>query len=350
MLQSKAHYPFLTRLLIDLFNSGELSNIKAVDIEPDFGYVGRVIYDNAAVRYFKGSTLGLNGQAAASIVLDKGYTKYFLQKFGYETPIGKTFLTPLFFRRRKTRLLESDAPVNLLNQIHPYVENEIGYPCYIKPNEGSQGYDVFRADDRITLFTAVSRIEDAGMYEVLLVEAAVQNLPEYRIVVDGDSVICCYGRFPLVVVGDGRKTIIEILDETEARYKQAGRPPAIDLNDPRINDTLRGQGYRFETVLENGGSAKIYDAANLSIGGTAQDFTDVLHPDWKKFAIDLVKKFDLRVCGLDFCCADITRPDSPYSILELNSTPTLSGYATLGDVEYQRVKDFYKRILLEYPT
>jgi glutathione synthase/RimK-type ligase-like ATP-grasp enzyme len=58
-----------------------------------------------------------------------------------------------------------------------------------------------------------------------------------------------------------------------------------------------------------------------------------------------VRKFNLTVCGVDFCCADITQPDSTYSILELNGTPTLSGYATLGDTEYQRVRNFYRRIL-----
>lgn len=348
MLVSEAHYPFLTRLMIDLFNSGDLMNIETIEIESDFGYVGRVLYDNGAVRYFKGSNLDVNRHAAASIVLDKGYTKYFLQQFGYQTPVGKTFLTPLFFKRHKTRLLESDAPVNLLQKIIPYVENEIGYPCYIKPNEGSQGYDVHHVDDRTILDSTVAWFEKAE-YEVLIVEAAI-HLPEYRIVVDGDVVMCCYGRYPLVAVGDGEQTIRALLDVTEKRYAQAGRPPAIDLNDHRITDTLRRQGYTLDSILAEGVTAKVYDSANLSIGGTAQDFTEILHPSWQRFALELVRKFDLRVCGLDFCCADITQPHAPYSILELNGTPTLSGYATLSDKAHQRVRKFYKQILLEYPA
>ena len=340
---AKAHYPFLTRLMIDLFNTGELPMVAELDIETDFGYVGRVLYKNGAVRFFKGSNLNLNRHADSAIILDKGYTKYFLQKFGYETPDGKTFVTPLFFKRRKTRLVDSDAPVNMLQNIPDYVKNVIEYPCYIKPNEGSQGYDVHRADDRAALDEALIWFEKAE-YEVVLVEAAV-HLPEYRIVVYRDTVLCCYGRYPLVVVGNGEATIRQLLDATEARYTQAGRPPAIDLNDHRITDTLRRQGFTLDSILPENESAKIYDSANLSIGGTAYDFTDSLHPEWQQFAIALVRKFNLTVCGIDFCCADIKQPDSVYSILELNGTPTLSGYATLGATEYQRVRDFYRRIL-----
>ncbi|MDQ7028074.1 MAG: hypothetical protein Q9P01_05355 [Anaerolineae bacterium] len=344
MPEAKAHYPFLTRLMIDLFDAGELPSVESLDIEMDFGYVGRILYKNGAVRYFKGSNLNVNRHANAEIALDKGYTKYFLQQFGYETPRGKTFLTPLFFKRRKTRLLDSDAPVNTLKDIPDYVENALGYPCYIKPNQGSQGYDVLRANDRATLDEALLRFENAE-YEVVLVEAAVQ-LPEYRIVVYQDEVICCYGRYPLVVVGDGTATIRDLLDATEALYTQVGRPPAIDSNDPRISNTLRRQGYTLESILPKNHSAQIYNSANLSIGGTARDFTDRLHPQWKQFVIDLVQKFNLTVCGVDFCCADITEADAAYSILELNGTPTLSGYATLGKAEYQRVRNFYRRILV----
>ena len=339
----QAHYPFTTRLMIDLFNAGELPDVAALDIETDFGYVGRICYKNGTIRFFKGANLDVNSHAVADIVLDKGYTKYFLQKFGYETPAGQTFVTPLFFKRRKTRLLESDAPVNQLQAIPAYVENEIGYPCYIKPNTGSQGHDVHYVENRAQLEEVMQWFEQAE-YEVVLVEAAVQ-LPEYRIVVYRDEVICCYGRYPLVAVGDGVSTIRALLEATEALYAQAGRPPAIDLNDHRIVETLKRQGYTLDSILAAGETTKIYDSANLSIGGTARDFTELLHPHWKAFAIEVTRKFDLTLCGLDLCCADITQPDTAYSILELNDTPTLSGYATLGVVEYQRVRNFYRHVL-----
>ena len=67
--------------------------------------------------------------------------------------------------------------------------------------------------------------------------------------------------------------------------------------------------------------------------------------DWQQFAIELVQKFNLTLCGLDFMCADITQPNATYSVLEINATPTLSGYATLGTAEYQRVRNLYRRIL-----
>ena len=168
MPEAKSHYPFLTRLMLDLLNTEELPTVETIELETDFGYVGRVLYKSGAVRYFKGSNLNVNLHANAQIALDKGYTKYFLQQFGYETPVGKTFLTPLFFKRRKTRLLESDAPVKLLKAVPDYVEATFGYPCYIKPNDGSQGHDVHRADDRAALDEALAWFETAE-HEVVLV-------------------------------------------------------------------------------------------------------------------------------------------------------------------------------------
>src|SRR5215207_10036634 len=84
MPEAKSHYPFLTRLMLDMFNAGELPTVETIELETDFGYVGRVLYKDGTVRYFKGSNLNVNLHASAEIALDKGYTKYFLQQFGYE--------------------------------------------------------------------------------------------------------------------------------------------------------------------------------------------------------------------------------------------------------------------------
>ena len=94
VLVSKPHYPFITKLLIDLFNEGELPNIVSVDVEPTYGYVGRMTYRDGAVRFFRGSSMGINRLGASEVARDKGYTKYFLDRLGYRTPTGRVFLLP----------------------------------------------------------------------------------------------------------------------------------------------------------------------------------------------------------------------------------------------------------------
>ena len=83
------HYPFITRVLIELFESGSLPNVASIQIEPVYGYVGRIVYRDGKVRFFRGSSMGVNRLGASEIARDKGYTKFFLEQLGYATPRGQ---------------------------------------------------------------------------------------------------------------------------------------------------------------------------------------------------------------------------------------------------------------------
>ncbi|QBD76632.1 hypothetical protein EPA93_11710 [Ktedonosporobacter rubrisoli] len=53
-LKKAKHYPLVTRMLIDIFLCGELSSVGEIDIEPEFGYVGRIVYLSGAVGMIRG--------------------------------------------------------------------------------------------------------------------------------------------------------------------------------------------------------------------------------------------------------------------------------------------------------
>jgi len=342
MIESRQDYPFLTRLMIEMFNTGKLTRVTEMDIEAEFGYVGRLVYDDGVIRYFKGSNLDVNRHGSAEIVKDKGFAKYFMRRLGYETPQAQIFLAPLFFQRHKGNDA-TKSPELTLQGVYKYVADEIGYPCYIKPNGGAQGYGVYRCETKSEIDEALAWFDNAG-YEVIIVEEAI-HLPEYRIVVYKGEVICCYGRYPLSICGDGQSTARELLLAVDALYVRSGRPSAINLGDQRITIKLAQQQLTLDSVLEKDRQIQIFDSANLSIGGTAKNFTDDLHPAWKALAIEITRQFNLTLCGIDFCCADISNPESVYSILELNGSPILSGFASLGAQEYEMTRNLYRRIL-----
>ncbi|MBC1220616.1 cyanophycin synthetase, partial [Nostoc sp. UCD120] len=89
----------------------------------------------------------------------------------------------------------------------------------------------------------------------------------------------------------------------------------------------------------------LLDNANLSTGGEAVDFTESIHPDFQKLAVSITKDMQLRLAGVDILASDITSPIVDYTILEVNGAPSLSHYASFGEVQTKRVENLYLKIL-----
>ena len=201
-IEARTHYPFVTRSLIDLYSHGELPAVRSVMVEPVYGHVGRLEYDDGSVRMYRNMNLGINAQGASEISKDKGYTKHFLQRLGYQTPQGKTFLLPSYVELIDKNLgRQGFTAYERVEQVQQYIASEIGYPCFIKPNDGSQGRGVTRCEDAEDI-AAVIAVYQSERIPVLLAEQAI-HYPDYRVVVLRDRVVACYRRHPLSIIGDG---------------------------------------------------------------------------------------------------------------------------------------------------
>ncbi len=345
-IQSKPHYPFVTRMLIELFISGALPNVQAIDIEPEYGFAVRIVYDDGSVRLFRGTSVGWNNHGAAEIAKDKGYTKYFLQRLGYATPAGKVFLLPQYAQaidRNLSRFGFSNYA--LADSIDSFVQAAIGYPCYVKPNAASQGTGINRCINAQELQAVVAEYQRQNI-NVLLVEEEVR-FPDYRVLVVRDEVIACYLRRPLSVVGDGVATIRELLHRKQVSLAQAGRYALISTDDPRIQRKLEHSYRTLETVPDDQELVQIYDISNLSVGGDAEDYTDRIHAHWRELCIRVAADMGLAFCGVDLACADISNADAAYSILEINAAPGLDNYAAQGDRQAAIVRNLYQRLFNE---
>lgn len=338
-----SHYPFTTQVMLNLFNQGALDQVETLDIEPDYGYVGRVLYKNGSVRYFKGSNLNFNGHGVAEILKDKNYTKYFLRQAGYQVADGKIFVTDSFFYHPKRRLIDAKAPFSAISHAPAYVRDELGYPCFVKPNDGSQGIGVYHCANEQELTEAIDQLVTAR-YPVILIEKPIKY-PEFRAVVYQSELICCYGRRPMQIIGDGVRTFAELFSQKLETLTQANRPHSFALMDERVQYRLKKLGLTVDSVIADGVGVDVFDSANLSVGGEVADFTERIHPRWRALCVDVTRQFDLTVCGVDIFIEDITHPDSDYAIVELNATPTLAGYASISPRAQAIVYDFYRQIL-----
>lgn len=344
--KAKDHYPFITRLLIELFASGSLPNVAQVQIEPIYGYVGRIVYRDGTVRLYRGTSMGVNRLGASEVAKDKGYTKFFLEQLGYQTPRGQVFLFPRFVQLIDMNLGRFGfTEFAGCDGILEYIGQSLGYPCYLKPNEGSQGRGIENCATPAEVMEALERYTAEGASKVLVEQAVF--FPDYRVVVLGDEVISCYLRKPLCLVGDGVSTIHELLAQRQQQFVAEGRDTILNLKDSRIDKGLRQQGWGRETVLPSSHLWQVYQVSNLSVGGDSEDFTDRIHPHWQRLCIEISAAMGLRFSGVDLACEDICRGDSGYSILEINAAPGLDNYAATGPKQAGLVRDLYRRVFNE---
>ncbi|KPA12781.1 cyanophycin synthetase [Candidatus Magnetomorum sp. HK-1] len=346
MIEAKPHYFHPVRLLIQLYNGGKLTNVRSLNIEPEYGRVGRIFYKDGSVRMFSGVDFGINSHGSSSIAKDKGYAKYFLNSLGYNTPAGKVFLMPNCIKTiDKNLAVYGFKDYSTINDIYSYINSTIGYPCIVKPNNGAKGVGVYKCFNDNNVRSVIEEYNKEYI-NILIVEKYI-DLPAYRIDVFRDEIICCYLRKPLSIIGDGKSTIGELLSNKIDGFIEEGRTISIKSDDPRIYNNLKRKNLNLNTVLSADEDVVIHNCSNLSTGGETENFTEKINPYWKDLCVNLTKDMGLFLCGVDIFCADIENSNAEYySIHEINASPGLD-YSTLGERQKDVVRKFYYNIFNE---
>jgi D-alanine-D-alanine ligase-like ATP-grasp enzyme len=341
--RSKSHFVHPVQVLIDLYENGELPAVKAIHVDEKYGLFAQIVYQNDTRRYIQGTSVDVNPVAAGRIAVDKDYTRQLLRHQGYRVPAGDVFFSPrqLAFLENYLTKYGIDEP-RTFAAIPGFVEATIGYPCFIKPNDGSRGRHVYKCHIADDITRAIEQLA-ADAVDAISVEEAV-HLPEYRAVVYRDEVIACYSREAFTVVGDGQSTITELVEQAAAEILSQGRRINVPSLLPQIQSRLARQNLTADSVPAPGTELQVLDAANLSAGGRMVDTTDRVHSYWHEFCVRLARDMNLVFVGVDLLCADITRPATDYAVIEINAAPGLRNYASIGTAQQTRIRDLYRGI------
>lgn len=327
-------YPFASLLIADL--AAEMG--IRVELEPEFKFAGEIVFPSGRRHLFRNTNFNINPAASTEIAKDKSYCKYFLRKHGFPVPRGQTF-----FARKLARNLEP-AQRRQLDDAIAYA-NGLGYPVFVKPNDGSQGELVAKIwNDRDLM-----EIGDAILQTcpVLLVEEFRPGR-DFRIVVLGDDIISAYERLAFAVTGDGVHSIDALIAGAQDSLPSQGRPNSEILpDDVRIDLNLRSRGIDRSHVPAAGEHCPVLDNANLSTGGTSLDVTAALNPSFRDVAVAATRALGLKFAGVDLICEDVTAEASTqdWTILELNAAAGLDNYAAIGGEQARRVRDMYRKII-----
>lgn len=305
-------------------------------LEPEWGIVGQITFKSGRRTYFRYNTLDLNPVGASDVAKDKDYANFFMAKLGYPVvPGSKTFFRNDWKMAINARNRGIDAAY-----IHAL---RLGFPVIVKPNSGSQGTDVALVHTKRAFYRAVRAVFKND--RIVLVQKPVFG-KDYRIVVLDGDVISAYERIPLSVVGDGKRTVHELLLMKQRSFSRIKRDTQIALDDPRIAEKLARNGYTLESIVPKDEKVFLLDNANLSSGGDAVDVTDIVHPVYRALAVSLTRDMGLRLCGVDLMVnGDISKAPNQYWILEINAAPGLDHYARSGNDQQKIVEGLYTKVL-----
>ncbi|MBP0028920.1 cyanophycin synthetase [Roseofilum sp. Guam] len=246
------------------------------------------------------------GILGVELACDKEGTKKILRDSGIPVPRGTV--------------------IEYLDELEDAIDEVGGYPLVIKPLDGNHGRGItinVKSFEEAEL--AYDDASAASKTRRVIVERYYEG-NDHRVLVINGKVIAVAERVPAHVVGDGKSTIAELIEETN-RDPRRGQGHdnvltriEIDRNSMNLLDR---QGYTLDSVPKKDERCMLRATANLSTGGIAIDRTDEMHPENIWLAERVVKTIGLDIAGIDIVTSDISRPlrETDGVIVEVNAAP-----------------------------
>jgi cyanophycin synthetase len=240
---------------------------------------------------------------AVAIAGDKEETNRILGDLGLPVP-----------RQRVVRSAEAAATA----------ASRLGYPVVVKPLDANHGRGVsldLKNGDEVRAAFEKAREHARSV----VVENFLKGF-DHRMLVVGGELVAVAKRVPGHVVGDGERTIAQLVDLVNSDPRRGiGHEKVLTRIeiDAQAERLMAQKGVTLETVIPAGEVFFLRGTGNLSTGGTAIDLTDVVHPDNREMAIRAASAVGLDVCGVDFITEDIAESyrEIGGGICEVNAAP-----------------------------
>lgn len=197
----------------------------------------------------------------------------------------------------------------------------------IKPNNTNFGIGITIFKDGIDKESYKKAVEIAFSHDsTILIEEFISG-KEYRFFVIGDEVVGILHRVPANVCGDGKRSISDLVHEKnkDPLRGKGYRTPLEKINLGVAEEMfLKGQNLDFDYIPGEGEVIYLRENSNISTGGDSIDFTDEIHPEYKRIAVEAAKAVDATICGVDMMLDQMEEFDEGgYGIIELNFNPAI---------------------------
>ena len=232
----------------------------------------------------------------------------------------------------KTILADAGIPVprgtviHYLDELEDAIADVGGYPVVIKPLDGNHGRGIAI---NVRSWQEAEASYDAASEESKTRSVIVERYYEgqdHRVLVINGKLVAVAERTPAHVVGDGKSTIAELVDDVNQDPRRGDGHDNI-LTRLKLDNTslqwLDRQGLDAHSIPDEGEVCYLRATANLSTGGIAIDRTDEIHPENRWIAERVAKIIGLDIIGMDIVTSDISRPlrETDGVIVEVNAAP-----------------------------
>lgn len=259
------------------------------------------------IHYFYESSGDKNTKEAFKICDDKSLTSEYLSKADVPIPLGEKFSSKVS-----------------VEEIIKY-SSKLTYPLVVKPTDESSGRGVItNILNEKQLKDSIIQLRQKYNYENIIVQEHVFG-DEIRIYVLDNQVIAATNRLPANVIGDGKLSVAQLIEEkNEIRKKTPHlyfRPIVIDST---LRKTIEKQGFTLDSILKKNERLFVREVSNISTGGDPIDVTDRLTKEQKSIAVAATK----AIPGLAHCGVDMIVPKGSKSgvILEVNTRPGIGSH------------------------
>ena len=282
------------------------------------GYVG--VFN----RYY---TLGCGkgSHITASIVSSKD--SYFAHKIQKDKWSSNLFIERLGLPSLKWEILESEEDID--KNFKDYSK-----PVVIKPTglTGGKGVtvNINTVEEAKRAFSIAKKVIDskvrASWQAKIMMQEQVQG-EDYRLLVINGKLEIATKRVPAFIVGDGKQTIKELIEETNRDPRRDITNPShilkpIVIDEPLIN-LLKSKNLTLESIPKKDEQIFVRNIASMSQGGTTEDFTDSVGEEIRLIVESIAQSLHIFALGIDILCKDISKPLTKENgtILEINMMP-----------------------------
>ena len=204
------------------------------------------------------------------------------------------------------------------------IAGKLGWPIVVKPLDASHGRGVLtniRSESELRL-----AYKDALKFrDEVIVEQFLEG-HDFRFLVIAGRFICAAQRVPAFVVGDGKRTIEDLVEEVN-RDPRRGIGHEKILTKIEIDDLslalLARRNLTPRSVPDEGETVYLKSTANLSTGGISRDVTDSVHPSNIHLMERIARIVGLDIAGIDVISPTVEKPiaDVGGGIVEVNAAP-----------------------------
>ena len=259
------------------------------------------------IEYVKQATKTSKDTYVSVLIMEnKTVTKKVLAEKGVKVPRGEEFNTI------------EDAKIK--------AHNYINKPIVIKPKSTNFGIGINIFPEGANLEDIIHAFEIAFKNDnTVLIEEFIKG-KEYRFLVINDEVVGILHRVPANVIGDGEKSITELV-EVKNQDPLRGKGYVTPLEKIRLEENaelfLKQQGKNFDYIPKKDEIIYLRENSNISTGGDSVDYTDDIPQKFKDIAVNAAKAAGAKICGVDMMLEDYSDENTNYAIIELNFNPAI---------------------------